>query len=118
MYPGNCPDPYGSVTEATGTAISLGGSTGTAVMRGPDGKVENTKAAFVDKQGTTDSTFGTGDNPDTCQKELSKVPVVYTDKCPGGGVPNPKFAQCGGTDWDGSTCCFGYSVCEEVPTLS
>jgi hypothetical protein len=51
---------------------------------------------------------------DTCQRDLADVSVVYLDQCPDGGAPVPKYGQCGGLDWGGPTCCFGYSVCVEV----
>lgn len=86
----------------------------------PDAKrVHNPgKPAPVINGTITDSTFGTDDNVDSCQQGLQSVLDVYTDGCPDGGTPVRKFAQCGGVDYSGPTCCYGYSVCVKVPLLT
>ena len=73
--------------------------------------------AAVKPADSTDPTFGTEDNTDTCQRALADVEIVYLDTCPEGGAPIPKYGQCGGADWDGATCCFGYSACVAVRPL-
>lgn len=61
-----------------------------------------------------DPGFGTASNPDECEHPVQAVERVYTDTCPGsGGKPVSKWGQCGGKDYSGPTCCFGYSVCVE-----
>lgn len=79
----------------------------------PDAKrVDDPDAPAPVINGTiSDSTFGTDDNVDSCQQGLQTVLDVYLDTCPDGGTPVRKFAQCGGVDYSGPTCCYGYSVC-------
>ena len=51
-------------------------------------------------------------NPDECQHPVQTVERVYESTCPGsGGTPVSKMGQCGGKDYSGPTCCYGYSVC-------
>lgn len=86
----------------------------------PDAKrvgASSDKPAPVINGTITDSTFGTDDNVDSCQHGLQSVLDVYTDDCPDGGSPVRKFAQCGGVDYSGPTCCYGYSVCVKVGFL-
>lgn len=72
------------------------------------------KPAGVFRDIVSDPTFGSSTNPDTCERDVAEVPQVYTTSCPDGGKPVPKFGQCGGADYNGPTCCFGYSVCVMV----
>ena len=59
-----------------------------------------------------DEGYGTAMNPNECQHPVPPVERVYSTTCPGsGGTPVSKMGQCGGKDYSGPTCCFGYSVC-------
>jgi hypothetical protein len=82
-----------------------------------DKEVENSAPALVKMDSPNDPTYGTTDNADACQHSLQDVPRLYLTVCPGGGAPVPKFGQCGGLDYAGPTCCYGYAVCVEVLLL-
>lgn len=59
-----------------------------------------------------DDGYGTAKNPNECQHPVQSVERVYETTCPGsGGTPVSKMGQCGGKEYSGPTCCYGYSVC-------
>lgn len=116
MYPGECPAPEEAVGVARTNAV------GEPIIQGqaPEDAASDEDVGtpvHIDRAGN-DVTFGTGDNQDECQYALEDIDRVWTTECPGGGSPVPKYGQCGGTDWDGPTCCFGYSVCVKARPLS
>jgi hypothetical protein len=107
--PKKCTDPY----AALGNPISQ--AEGRPVVQGVGNPVSEAVGVPVHiNRSINDTSFGTQDNLDECQVPLVDIPRVWTTECPGGGLPVPKYGQCGGADWDGPKCCFGYSVCVQV----
>ena len=106
MYSSSC-------DAADGAAPATGESMGNTVYTDPDGNRHAYSQAPVQDSSTNDPTFGTAENPDTCQYDIG-VSHIYTNVCPQGGSPVPKYGPCGGQDYDGPKCCFGYSTCVKV----
>jgi hypothetical protein len=116
-YPNKCANPY----EALGNPASQ--DAGQPAVQGVGHPVaEGVGHPVAEGVGTPvhmdrangDPTYGTEDNLDDCQVPLVDIHQVWTTECPGGGAPVPKYGQCGGMDWDGPKCCFGYAICVQV----